>query len=70
MDPTNVDNVGGIGAAWVTINLVVVIAVVLGLVYGVLVVMAALGLTSFSVFERFRKKRPEEAEDGGIDDLF
>jgi hypothetical protein len=70
MDPTNVDNVDGFGAAWVTVNFVVVVAVVLGLVYGVLVVMAALGLTSFSMFERFRKKRPEEAEDGGIDDLF
>ena len=69
MDPTNVDNADGFGA-WVTFNFVVVIAVVLGLVYGVLVVMAALGLTSFSMFERFRRKRPEEAEDGGIDDLF
>jgi hypothetical protein len=38
--------------------------------YAILAMTAALGLTSFSVFERFRKKRPEESDDGGIDDLF
>jgi membrane protein implicated in regulation of membrane protease activity len=67
MNPTAIDGTDG---AFIALNIGVVLVVALGLVYAVLLVMAALGLTSFSVFERFRKKRPEEAEEVGIDDLF
>ncbi|MFG3339876.1 hypothetical protein [Glycomyces sp. NPDC048151] len=70
MDPSSVDKVDGVAEAFVILNTVVVVLVVAALAYAVLIVTAALGLTSFSMFERFRKKRPEEAEDGGIDDLF
>jgi hypothetical protein len=70
MDPTNPHNLDGVYPAFVTINVVAAIVVVAALAYAVLLVMAALGLTSFSVFERFRKKRPEEVDEGGIDDLF
>ncbi|GAA1666956.1 hypothetical protein GCM10009830_10840 [Glycomyces endophyticus] len=50
-------------------NFAIMIVVVLAFAYAILAVMAALGLTSFSVLERFRKKR-EEPEDDGIDGLF
>jgi uncharacterized membrane-anchored protein len=67
MNPTAI---GGTDGAFIALNIGVVLVVALGLVYAVLLVMAALGLTSFSMFERFRKKRPEEVEEVGIDDLF
>ncbi|WP_205324819.1 hypothetical protein [Glycomyces sp. YM15] len=67
MDPINVD---GSAPGFVALNILVVVLVAACFVYGVVVVMAALGLTSFSIFERFRRKPQEETEDGGIDDLF
>ncbi|MCC3764859.1 hypothetical protein K3N28_17515 [Glycomyces sp. TRM65418] len=47
-----------------------VVFVVLAFAYAVLVVMAALGLTSFTAFERFRRRGGEDPGEGGIDDLF
>lgn len=38
--------------------------------YAVLVAISALGLTSFSLLHRFRRRREEKPDDGGIDDLF
>lgn len=67
MNPADIDGADG---AFIALNIGVVVVVAVALVYAVLVVMAALGLTSFSILERYRKKRPEEAEDGRIDDLF
>ena len=43
---------------------------IIGLLYAILFATAALGLTSFSVLERFRKRRRKDPEEGGIDDLF
>jgi hypothetical protein len=63
-------NIDGADGPFIALNIGLVLVVALALVYAVLLVMAALGLTSFSMFERFRKKRPEEVEEGGIDDLF
>jgi hypothetical protein len=69
----NVDKLHGMAEAFMLVNFIAVLAVVVGLVFGVLVVMAALGLTSFSVLELFRRKDRREREDapeGGLDDLF
>jgi hypothetical protein len=52
------------------VNLVVIVVVALAFAYAVLAVMAALGLTSFSLLNRFRKRDKEDPHDGGIDDLF
>ena len=46
------------------------VAVLVASALAVLATMAALGLTSFALLERFRKRDREEPEDGGIDDLF
>jgi SNF family Na+-dependent transporter len=70
----NVHNLDGIGLAFSALmNFIAVLAVIVGLVFAVLVVMAALGLTSFSVLELFRRKdrrARDDAHNGGIDDLF
>jgi uncharacterized protein HemY len=69
----NVGKVDGMAEAFLTLNFFAVLAVIVGLVFAVLVVTAALGLTSFSVLELFRRKdrrAREDAHDGGIDDLF
>jgi uncharacterized membrane-anchored protein len=63
-------NIDGTDGTFIALNIGLVLVVAFAMVYAVLLVMAALGLTSFSMFERFRKKRPEEVEEGGIDDLF
>jgi Kef-type K+ transport system membrane component KefB len=48
-----------------------VLLLVAAFAFAVLVVMAALGLTSFSILERFRRRRGrEDHRGGGIDDLF
>lgn len=52
------------------IQLLFIGLLVVAALYAILAVTAALGLTSFSMFERFRRKRPEESDDGGLDDLF
>lgn len=59
----------GFGAVLVFGQWILIGIVVLGMAYAVLFATAALGLTSFTMFERFRKKR-EEPEDDGIDGLF
>jgi hypothetical protein len=47
-----------------------IVLVVVAFAYAVLAVMAALGLTSFSVLSRFRRRNEEGPDEGGIDDLF
>ena len=59
-----------LGLGVVATQLAVIVLVVGGLVVGVLVVAAVLGLTGFSALDRFRKRRREDGDDGGIDDLF
>jgi hypothetical protein len=51
------------------VNLVVIVVVALAFAYAVLAVMAALGLTSFSLLSRFRKRDREDTPEGGLDDL-
>jgi hypothetical protein len=69
----NEHDLDGIGGAFLLVDFLTVVLVVLALAFAVLVVTAALGLTSFSVLALFRRKDRrdrEAAEDGGIDDLF
>lgn len=47
-----------------------IVLVVLVFAYAVVAVMAALGLTGFSVLSRFRKRNEDGPDEGGIDDLF
>lgn len=53
-------------------SMLVTVLVVVGVAYGILAATAALGLTSFSLFERYRGRGRAESDedDGGLDDLF
>lgn len=66
------DSSGDLGWLLVFYGPTVLVWLIVGIavLYTVLAATAALGLTSFSMFERFRKKPREELEEGGIDDLF
>jgi len=70
MDPSNVHNADGMGYGIVITGILMAGGMLILFVWGILAVSALLGLTSFSVMGLLRKKRPEEPEEAGLDDLF
>ncbi len=69
----NGDSFEGVDSGFHIGALLTIIAVVVPAVVVVLAIVSALGLTSFSALHFLRrgdKKRDEDSDDGGIDDLF